>query len=374
MAKLKKRANGLYQVSVMVDEGGERKRKVFYGHTQQEAKEKMMAYKEAKAAGRKLKEVAEEWKDEHWKEIRAGTQTCYNPAFKRAIDEFGDQHIKDITPLDVKKALKDMGKKGYAHHTVGIYLSVLTQIFQHAIVHKDITANPAEEIAVPKGLKTSPRDCPTDDQLDIIRDHVDDHPFGLFPYTLLYTGMRRGEALGLRWKNVDFGKRVIRVAEEASYAATGNKAQIEPTKTEAGKREIILMDRLAAKLLPLRGAPDEYVFGGKEPLTLHVFQGKWRRYCIDVGLWEWEEVLRSSRKKDAKTGERSKITVMVKKPNVTPHQLRHAYATMCFELGIEAKDAQQLLGHSKIDVTLDTYTHIRKKRLSGVAAKLNMAE
>lgn len=47
MAKLKKRANGLYQVSVMVTEAGVRKRKVFYGHTQQEAKQKMMAWKDA---------------------------------------------------------------------------------------------------------------------------------------------------------------------------------------------------------------------------------------------------------------------------------------------------------------------------------------
>ena len=58
---------------------------------------------------------------------------------------------------------------------------------------------------------------------------------------------------------------------------------------------------------------------------------------------------------------------------MTPHQLRHAYVTMCFELGIEAKDAQQLLGRSRIDVTLDTYTHIRRKHRGGVADKLNKA-
>ena len=71
---------------------------------------------------------------------------------------------------------------------------------------------------------------------------------------------------------------------------------------------------------------------------------------------------------------RKKKLVKVKEPSVTPHQLRHAFATVCFEMGVSAKDAQQLLGHSKIDVTLDTYTHIRAKRRGDVAEKLNNAE
>ena len=69
-----------------------------------------------------------------------------------------------------------------------------------------------------------------------------------------------------------------------------------------------------------------------------------------------------------------KVARLVKRPSVTPHQLRHAYATMCYELGVDAKDAQQLLGHSKVEVTLDTYTHIRQARRSAVADKLNKAE
>lgn len=135
----------------------------------------------------------------------------------------------------------------------------------------------------------------------------------------------------------------------------------------------MLLDRLAMKLLPLRGAPNDYIFGGKEPLTMHVFTRRWRNYCIAVGLFEWKEVQRQD-KKAAKDGKKKKTTVLIKEPNVTPHQLRHAYATMCFELGISAKDAQQLLGHSKIEVTMDIYTHIRKKRREDVAAKLNKAE
>ena len=76
----------------------------------------------------------------------------------------------------------------------------------------------------------------------------------------------------------------------------------------------------------------------------------------------------------ASFGTRQEKLVRVKEPTVTPHQLRHAFATMCFEMGVSAKDAQQLLGHSKIDVMLDTYTHIRAKRREDVTEKLNKAE
>lgn len=373
MSKLKKRPDGLYQVFVTVEEGGQRKRKAFYGHTQQEAKEKMMAWKEAQSAGRLFEVVAEEWQRKHWEEIADGTKTSYNPSYNRALAEFSGHTVKSITPMDLQRSVKAMANKGYAHHSVGIYLSVLTQIFDHAIFKQDITINPAAQVKIPKGLPSSTRECPDNDQLDIIRKSVNVQPFGLFPYMLLYTGFRRGELLALQWQDIDFGKRTISVTKSVTYAGTGNTPEIKEPKTDAGTRDVVLMDRLAAVLLPLRGKPEEYVFGGKEPLTMHVFTRRWRNYCIDVGLFEWKEVLRED-KKAAKAGKKKKVTVLVKEPTITPHQLRHAYATMCYDLGIRAKDTQQLLGHSKLEVTMDTYTHISKKRKENVAALLNKAE
>ena len=373
MAKLKKRANGFYQVSVMVTEAGQPKRKYFYGHTQQEAKEKMMAWQADRAAGRSFEVVADEWQRKHWEEIADGTKTSYNPAYNRALGDFSGRAIKDITPMDVKRAISIMAKQNYAHHTVKIYLSVLNQIFNHAIFMQDVAINPTEQVKIPKGLSKTTRECPEDEKLEIIRQNVNIQPFGLFPYMLLYTGLRRGELLALQWRDIDLGARTISVTKSVTYAGTGNKAEIKSTKTEAGEREVVLLDRLAKILLPLRSAPDDYLFGGKEPLTQHVYTRRWRNYCLAVGLFDWKEVQRQDKKAE-RAGQKKKTTVLIRVPNVTPHQLRHAYATMCFELGISAKDAQQLLGHSKIEVTMDTYTHIRKKRRDDVAAKLNKAE
>lgn len=364
-SKLKKRADGLYQISVVLVEHGQKKRKYFYGKTQQEAKRKMAEYEQRLADGRSFETVANEWKAKHWPEIAAGTQVSYTPALNRSLQDFSEKNMKDIVPIDIRRALDRMAAQGYAHHSVAIYLSVLTQIFDHAIMMTDISENPTKTISVPKGLKTESRECPEEDQLTIIREHIDDD-FGLFAYMLLYTGLRRGEILALQWKDIDFGQRTINVTKSVTYAGTGNQPEIKSPKTESGNREIILLDRLAKKLFPRQKAKDDYIFGGKKPMTQTMFRHAWRRYCLDAGLWKWKE---TQREKD-----RKKVTVLIKEPSITPHQLRHAFATMCFESGIDPKDAQQLLGHSKLEVTMNTYTHIRKKRRTEVAAKLNKAE
>lgn len=363
-SKLKKRPDGLYQISVVVEQGGKKKRKYFYGHTQQEAKRKMIAWQEEQAKGRSFSEVANEWQKKHWPEIALATQNCYAPALNRALSDFADVGIQAVTPLDVKRSVDAMGKQGYAHHSVAIYLCVLKQIFDHGILMQDVTENPTTTVKVPKGLTTTKRECPEDEQLDVIRKNTD-KPFGLFPYMLLYTGLRRGELLALQWQDIDFGKRRISVTKSVTYAGDGNQPKIKSTKTEAGEREIIMLDRLAPLLFERQGKPDEYIFGGAKPLTQSVYRTAWLNYCVEVGLSKTVEVQRVRRKK--------KVTVMEQKPTVTPHQLRHGFATICYEMGVDPKDAQQLLGHKKLEVTMDTYTHIRKSRFDKVADKLNKA-
>lgn len=364
-SKLKKRPDGLYQISVMVEQGGRKKRKYFYGHTQQEAKRKMMAWQEERARGRSFEELAEEWHRKHWPEIRPGTQVCYTPALKRAEAAFAGRSTSSITPLDIKRAVDVMAAQQYSHKSVATYLSVMNQIFNYAITLGEITVNPTTTISVPKGLPRAKREVPEDWKLDAIRANVE-QPFGLFAYMLLYTGLRRGELLALQWRDIDFTQKQIYVRHGVSYARTGNQPDVGDTKTEAGERAVILMDRLIPHLWKRMGKPGEYVFGGAKPMTQSVYRTAWRNYCIGAGLSEERQKVITRRRK--------RCTVTEQVPVVTPHQLRHAYATMLFEQEIDVKDAQAQLGHSRIDVTLDTYTHIRREHVKDVAAKLNRAK
>ena len=365
MSNPKKGANGLYTVTVTVEEDGKKVRKFFRGKTAAEAKKKMMAYQKKQEAGRTFGEVADAWEAYHWKRIKPGTQVSYRPALKRAADTFGKIPIRQIRPLDVQHSVTMMADDDYAHHSVVIYRSVLNQIFDYAVLHGDIEINPTLTVKIPKGLKSNRRECPEQDVLDTIDANVS-HPHGLFPFFLRWTGLRRGELLALQWKDIDFEQHRISISKSVSYA-DGNKAQVTTPKTEAGVRPVIMVNRLVEQLKPLAGKPEEYVFGGAKPYTENEFNSRWRRYCIDVGLFKEKIVFRYDGRK------KKNVPRTIKVPTLTPHQLRHAYATMCYELGIDPKDTQHQLGHSKLEVTMDTYTHASKRRELEVERKLNLA-
>jgi integrase len=327
-----KRKDGRYRSSITIDG----KRVYFYGKTQAEVNRKIREYQEEKGAGRKFSVVCDEWEEAHFKTIQPGTQYCYRPAIKRALKAFGDELIEDIKAIDLQRHIGKMGAQGFSAQTVRVQIAVFNMIFRHAIIAGDIEVNPVDAVRSPRNLPSKRREMPTEEQLQIVKDSVD-KPFGLFAFLLLYTGCRRGEALALRYEDIDRGNRIITINKAVSYA-NGKMVVKHNTKTEAGMREVYLLKPLADKLPNAQG----YIFGGRRPLADSTVRKKWKDYCTDAGLI-----------------------------GVTPHQLRHAYATILFEAGIDEKSAQQFLGHADIGTTKNIYTHIRAKKIQDAGNKLD---
>ena len=145
-----------------------------------------------------FREIAETWIDRKWPTLRPKTQECYEKPLERAVDEYGDMQLEDITAADIEALLLRMKAQGYSGQTIKDQKSVLNQIFNHAIAHDPpyIRYNPCTAITLPRGL---PKTALTPETEKKIISVVDEDPFNLFPYLLLFTGLRRGEALGLRW-------------------------------------------------------------------------------------------------------------------------------------------------------------------------------
>lgn len=337
MAKNKyhRRADGLLETTRTDPRTG--KRIHFYGHTDREIDNQIMEYSERTKQGRTFKEVAEEWESIHFPTLAANTLKSYRPAYKRAVEHFKDEYIRQIRPQDIKAFINSFARNGMAKKTVTTQLLILNLICSYAVESGDIDFSPCDHVSIPKNLPQSRRDAasPEDEKRVKANSKV-----WLLPFLILYTGLRRGEALALTRDDFDFDAATIRVSKSVYYDGT-TTPKIKQPKTAAGVRTVPILDPLM-KQLPRRWKG--YLFsedGGKTPLTNYQYQKRWDAYVEETGVTS------------------------------TAHQLRHSYATMLFECGIEVKDAQDLLGHSTAAMTQDIYTHLRNKRKEETAAKLN---
>lgn len=330
MPKYYVRKDGLHE-AIRVING---KRVAFRGKTDREVERKMREYREDAERGPLFKEVADEWKTKHWEEIEPSTTRNYNKSHRVAVERFGNMRIKKITPADINVYAMSLKDDGIGRDTAEMRMLVLHMIFDYAILSGHIQYNPCNPVKLPSGLHVGGRELPSDETLAKI-DKTD----WLLPFFLLYSGLRRGEACALTYGDIDRENKYILVNKAVGYV--GNKPYLKSTKSKAGTRKVILLDKLAARIPD--GNPDELIFPGADGKIIHngYFYTLWHRWESEAGV------------------------------KVTPHQLRHGFATLLLEAGLNTKDAQDQLGHASESVTKDIYEHIRESRRKLSAEKLN---
>lgn len=342
-----------------VDVNGKKDKKLITAKTKAELSKKLKSYATYAENGRTFKESADAWEAAHSGVIEMKTMQSYRPHVERAVNRFGDQYVKDITPDEVQAYVDYLAGKRYARDTVRRALNVVKMIINYEITTPGsvVRINPCMAVKLQKGLKKTRREPPTAEQLIKV---TPDSTFGLFAYFLQFTGLRRGELLALRWEDIDRENKIIHVHTGVSYAS--NQPKLKTTKTEAGVRDVALLDILA-DVLPNRKRG--YVFGDDKPLSATQFRKGWISWCRSVGLAEAE--VTTHKGKNGHTYTNTKW-----KPLVTPHQFRHEYASMLEEAKISEFAAKNQLGHSSIMVTKDIYTHIRERKAGqNVAEDLN---
>ncbi len=282
-------------------------------------------------------DAARAWYDEHRERIGYKTADTYKAPLARLIARYGDLPIPGVTAADVSAYLSELGKMGFSRRSVQMHRDILNMIYNHAIVAGKATMNPCAAVSLPRNLPASKRELPSDETIATIRRSTE-HPFALFALLCLYGGLRRGEALALRYEDVDRKAGLIHVRRAVEFI--GNDPHMKEPKTAAGTRDVPLLAPLEA-VLPRRKRGLIITMDGSRPLTKSSYRKRWAAYCRDLGI------------------------------DLTAHQLRHGYATILYEAGIPDKDAQELLGHSDITVTRNIYTHIRQARREETAARLN---
>ncbi len=317
---------GLWRESVTING----KRKVFSAKSKKDLALKMMSFNIKQKESLSFQSVADLWEEEFWNKLRFGSLRTYKPCLRRCVEKFGSRQIDSIKPKEIQAWMKDLGED-LAYKTVRNHKSVLSQIFDYAIVNLDIDMpNPCDRVRLPSGLKKGTRKALSEEEREKILSTTPDE-FQL-AYLILYTGARCGEALALKLSDVDFDKNIITIHDAVVHH--GNIPVISPPKTDAAVRIVPLLPPLKTRLKAMNLKKTDYIVSGEKPLTKSALAKRWKKWCKDHDL------------------------------DIDRHSIRHQYATSLYESGIDIKTAQDLLGHAQISTTMDIYTHLSdEKRL-----------
>lgn len=311
-------------------------------------------------------------------DLRATTKGNYIYMYDRFVrDTFGNKKIAEVKYSDVLQFYYYLiNEKGLAVSTLDSIHCVLHPTFQMAVRDEVIRKNPTDgvmkEVSKKAGKNKGVRHALTIEQQRAFMEYISNHPvyFHWWPMftILLGTGCRIGEAIGLRWEDLDFEKRVISINHSLVYYrhAGSDTAMLhlsEP-KTEAGIRSIPMLDIVYDAFQMLREEQEVTGFNESEidGMTGFVFTNRFglvpnpqtvnRTIKRIICNYNAEETVNAKK-------ERREPVIL---PNFSCHHLRHTFATRLCEQESNLKVIQDIMGHRNIETTMDIYAEATDKK------------
>ena len=217
--------------------------------------------------------------------------------------------------------------------------TVLSAALTRAMREELVVRNVARLVELPEWRRATIRPWSADEARQFLAVAKPDPLYAAFVLLIFY-GLRRGEALGLRWEDIDFDAGTIRIRQQLQRIR--GELLLAPLKTQAGKRDLPLLDvvRQALEGQAERQAAYRAEMGLAWPETGLVFTTRTGRPV------EPRNFIRSFRR----ICDDNKIRL------IKVHHLRHTVGSMLKDLGVPARDAQTILGHTRISTTLEIYT------------------
>ncbi|MDU5211109.1 MAG: site-specific integrase [Clostridium sp.] len=359
------------------DSNGKLIRKYFYGKSEKEAKKKLEEYKDSLKKGLILDKdlfiypLMKEWLFEIVRNrIKESTFDRYEDIFRNYIKTapFAYTLIKDIRGIDIQKYYNNLYKNGKSSGRIQRVNKLLKQFFNYAYIEGYILKNPVLNVSIPGTKEKIKKEVEIfdKDELNKILNYEKEDLIKYISIVAFTTGMRIGEILGLSENDIDFNKKVIHINRiVACYTKidgdTRKKVKVlQSPKTKYSTRDIPLPDNLIPILNKVKSIKlkNKLKAGGsynKEYSDLY--------FLTEDGNLIYPSNLNKSWKFFL-----ARLDIPYKKF----HSLRHTYATMQFRSNIPLKTVSKLLGHSKIDITANTYTHVLKEDLDKSADIFNV--
>ncbi len=379
---ISKRKNGQWcaVITTGFDEEGKQKRKFFYGKTRQEVAEKLNQAINDVQKGTfvepnkvRIGDWLDTWLFQYKKpSVRPSTLRDYEYLIRVHINPvIGRILLKDLRPEHIQALYNEKSAKGQIDGSGGLSASsvrhihiTLHQALRQAVRNNLIPRNPTEATELPKMKRPKIKVFTVEQQLNFL-SALDGERLRAAFILALGTGVREGELMALPWQNVNLQTGAIRIEQTVQRirvfddnSPTKTKLIFSPPKTESGKRSIPLPASVLAELKAHK----------KRQLGEKLAAGE---IWIDTGLVFTNEIggviePRNFLRKFYQLLEKANLE------HINFHAAtRHTFATRLLEANEHPKVVQEMMGHSDISLTLNTYSHVLPEIKQAAAAKLD---
>ena len=309
--------------------------------------------------------------DEYFKEwlagktgIKGSTKAHYKERHKWLSEVMGKKKLQQIEKADVRKLQAKLVKDGKKPATVNCAMGLLFQIMKQAKQDGIITVNPCEGIKAIKekreerAVNTIHRALTKEEQAAFMEVAKGEWLYNMIDF-MLRTGLRSGEARGLRWRDIDWKKGLIHVRNNRTIDEFKRDCDDTP-KTETSARDIP-MTADVREILNRQRQQCRDMFGNVQGLNDPVFKSTRNTGVARISL---NKTFVRILARMAKSGHGIEA--------ITPHALRDTFATRAIEAGMSPQTLKTILGHSSLAMTMDLYAHVlpdtKREEMEKIAA------
>lgn len=377
--KIQKREDGRWVTQVMVNG-----QKVYlYGQTKSEVqsklKTKLAEIEQAKAAQLNNYMQADKLTLEQWSRIcletysktsvRGSTYSGYKSIADHHLSPLGERKLSEVTNAMIQKHLQKKARSsknpdGLGEKSLLNIKAFLNLVFNQAVKNGYVMRNPVTGVKIPKAGTKETIALSLDEQkrlLQVAREYP--RPIMFAVVFALYTGCRKGEVMGLQWKNVDFDKGIIHINKQLTRHYNSDEDEVTKTvldvsdpKTKFSVRDIYMFPSFAKEFKEYKEriirwkqenkfihSEEDFVFVGvkNRPIEPRVFYKYYQEVMEQAGI-----------------------------EGANFHTLRHTFATRCIENGMDILMVSRTLGHSNVSTTLNKYSHLLPKHQKASMEKL----
>jgi integrase len=274
--------------------------------------------------------------------VRPKTYMNYDLCVRRLLPHIGRVRLRALTPEHIQHALAKLLDRGLAPRTVRQVNMVLRRALKQAVLWRIVASNPSDAVKPPRAEHKEIRTLNEAEVRQLLAVTVCTRHHSLWVF-LVTTGVRLGEALALRWSDIDFQHSQATIRRALQSQRGMGQVFVEP-KTARSRRTVpvppetlaVLTQQRAALAVERKHAGESWqehdlVFPSPigRPRDMAYLSYTFHRALKRAGL-----------------------------PRMRIHDLRHTAATHLLTKGVHPKVVQDLLGHSTIAITLDTYSHV----------------